>query len=119
MSRVDFLFFNLGWITHEIWVKQISKYIHQSFSPSYKAKFISVNFEKLSYEILTKVETKYRWVILKILMHKVAEMITQTNAYYAIVTGESIWQVSSQTFDKYVSYRQLYKFSNFKTINNF
>jgi len=30
-------------------------------------------------------------------MHKVAEMITQTNAYYAIVTGESIGQVSSQT----------------------
>lgn len=95
--RVDYLFFNLGWITHEIWVKQISKYIHQSFSPSYKAKFISVNFEKLSYEILTKIETKYRWVILKILMHKVAEMITQTNAYFGIVTGESIGQVSSQT----------------------
>lgn len=95
--RVDFLFFNLGWITHEIWVKQISKYIHQSFSASYKAKFISVNFEKLSYEIVTKIETKYRWVILKILMHKVAEMITQTNAYFGIVTGESIGQVSSQT----------------------
>lgn len=95
--RVDYLFFNLWWITHEIWVKQISKYIHQSFSPSYKAKFISVDFEKLSYEIVTKIETKYRWVILKILMHKVAEMITQTNAYYGIVTGESIGQVSSQT----------------------
>lgn len=95
--RVDFLFFNLGWVTHELGVKQISKYIHQSFSPSYKAKFISVDFEKLSYEIVTKIETKYRWVILKILMHKVAEMITQTNAYYWIVTGESIGQVSSQT----------------------
>lgn len=95
--RVDYLFFKLGWITHEIWVKQISKYLWQTFSPSYKAKFISVDFEKLSYEIVTKIETKYRWVILKILMHKVAEMITQTNAYYAIVTGESIGQVSSQT----------------------
>lgn len=95
--RVDYLFFKLGWITHEIWVKQISKYIWQTFSPSYKAKFISVDFEKLSYEIVTKIETKYRWVILKILMHKVAEMITQTNAYYWIVTGESIGQVSSQT----------------------
>jgi thiamine biosynthesis protein ThiI len=30
-------------------------------------------------------------------MHKVAEMITQTNAYFGIVTGESIGQVSSQT----------------------
>lgn len=95
--RVDYLFFNLWWVSHEIWVKQISKYLWQNFSSSYKAKFISVDFEKLTYEIATKIENKYKGIILKILMYKIAEMVANKWYHYAMVTWESIGQVSSQT----------------------
>lgn len=95
--KVDYLFFNLGWIAHEIWVKQITHYIWKTFSPSYKANFVTVDFEEVIKELLTNVNHKYRWVILKRLMFMVANKITEKYWYEAIITWEALGQVSSQT----------------------
>lgn len=95
--KVDYLFFNLWWISHEMWVKQISYYLWKNYSVSFEnSKFICVNFEELIKELLTKVNHKYRWILLKRYMLKVASMISENN-YYAIVKWDSLWQVSSQT----------------------
>jgi len=95
--KVDYLFFSLGGIAHEIWVKQITHYIWKTFSPGYKANFVTVDFAEVIGELLVNVNHRYRGVILKRLMLKVANKITEKYWYEAIITWEALGQVSSQT----------------------
>ena len=95
--KVDFLFFNLGWTAHELWVKQVSNYLWNNFSKGYKARFITIPFEEVVAELLTKVHSRYRAIILKRLFLMVADKLAQEHEYYAIVKWDSLWQVSSQT----------------------
>ena len=95
--EVDYLFFNLWWSAHELWVKQVSYYLWKKYSvPHKRARFITVNFEEIIKELIEKVNHKYRWIILKRFMLKVASKISE-NCYYALIKWDSLWQVSSQT----------------------
>lgn len=95
--EVDYLFFNLWWSAHEVWVKQVAYYLWRTFSvPHKRARFITVNFEELIAELLTKVNHRYRWILLKRFMLKVASIISEDH-YFALVKWDSLGQVSSQT----------------------
>lgn len=94
--EVNFLFFNLGWTAHELWVKQVASYLSNKFSKNYKAKFITINFEEIVKVLITKVNHKYRWIILKRLMLKCASEVWQ-KWHFALIKWDSLWQVSSQT----------------------
>lgn len=95
--EVDYLFFNLWWNAHELWVKQVSYYLWKTFSVPHKnARFITVNFEEIISELLTKVNHRFRWILLKRFMLKAASIISE-NHYLALVKWDSLWQVSSQT----------------------
>lgn len=94
--KTDFLFFNLWWDAHEIWVKQVAFYLWRKFSKPYNANFITLNFEEIIKDLLEKVDNKYRGVILKRLMLKMASRFEEA-WYYALVKWDSLWQVSSQT----------------------
>ena len=97
--EVDYLFFNLWGSAHELWVKQVSYYLWKTFSvPHKRARFLTVNFEEVIAELLTKVNHKFRWVILKRFMLKVASKISE-KYYFALVKWDSLWQVSSQTLE--------------------
>ena len=79
--EVDFLFFNLWWSAHELWVKQVSYYLWKTFSvPNKRARFISVPFEWVIKELLTKISHKYRGILLKRYMLKVASMVSKWNS---------------------------------------
>jgi len=93
---VDFLFFNLGGSAHELGVKQVANYLSNKFSKNYKARFVTINFEEIVRELTTKVNHKYRWIILKRLMLRCACQIWQ-KIYFALVKWDSLGQVSSQT----------------------
>ena len=95
--EVDYLFFNLWWNAHEVWVKQVSYYLWKTFSVAYKkARFITINFEEIIAELLTKVNHRFRWIILKRFMLKVASLISEEH-YLALIKWDSLGQVSSQT----------------------
>lgn len=94
--EVDFLFFNLGWYAHELGVKQVSYYLWKNFSKNYSSNFITINFEEIIKELLTKIDHKYRWIILKRIMLKCASAVWQ-KSHFALVKWDSLWQVSSQT----------------------
>jgi tRNA uracil 4-sulfurtransferase len=94
---VDYLFFNLWWSAHELGVKQVAYYLWSTFSVSYKrARFITVDFEEVIKELLVRVHHKFRGVVLKRYMLRVASMLARDH-YYALVKGDSLGQVSSQT----------------------
>jgi len=93
----DFLFFNLGGYDHKEGVKQVSKYIADKYSNGYVPNMIVVPFEKVMQELIEKTEERYRTIVLKRCMMRAAELLAKDFRYAAIITGESIAQVSSQT----------------------
>lgn len=97
--KVHYIFFNMGGLAHEIGVKQESYFIWDRFASSHRVKFITIPFEKIVGEILEKTHHGVRGVILKRMMVRVASKVAERLDCKAIITGESLGQVSSQTID--------------------
>lgn len=95
--KTHFIFFNLGGIAHEIGVKQVSFYLWNKFGASHRVKIISVPFDDVLTEIFRSTPETYMGVTLKRLMLMASEKIAREMDIDALVTGESIAQVSSQT----------------------
>jgi len=95
--KTHFVFFNLGGIAHEIGVKQVALYLWSKFGSSHKVKFISVPFDDVLTEIFRSTPPTYMGVTLKRLMLKASEKIADSMEIDALLTGESVAQVSSQT----------------------
>jgi thiazole biosynthesis/tRNA modification protein ThiI len=96
-SRVHYCFFNLGGAAHEIGVKQVSYYLWSKYGQSHRVKFISVPFEPVVGEILEKIDNGLMGVVLKRMMMRAASRVAERLGIEALVTGESVGQVSSQT----------------------
>jgi len=95
--KTHFIFFNLGGIAHEIGVKQVSYYLWNKFGASHRVKIISVPFDDVLTEIFRSTPETYMGVTLKRLMLMAAEKVAKEMEIDALVTGESVAQVSSQT----------------------
>ncbi len=95
--RTHFLFFNLGGREHEIAVKEVALYLWLKFGASHPVQFVTVPFEGVVAEILEKVENSQMGVVLKRMMLRAAERVARYLEVEALVTGESVAQVSSQT----------------------
>ncbi|SFV62663.1 Thiamine biosynthesis protein thiI [hydrothermal vent metagenome] len=95
--KTHFIFFNLGGMAHEIGVKQVALYLWSKFGSSHKVKFISVPFDDVIEEIFRSTPPTYMGVTLKRLMLIASEKVADAMEIDALVTGESVAQVSSQT----------------------
>lgn len=95
--QTHFLFFNLGGSAHEIGVKQVAHYLWETYAVSHGVKFVTVPFEGVVTEILEKVDNSQMGVILKRMMLRAGSHVAKELNIEALVTGESIAQVSSQT----------------------
>ncbi|WP_299775989.1 tRNA uracil 4-sulfurtransferase ThiI [uncultured Pseudoteredinibacter sp.] len=95
--RTHYCFFNLGGREHEIGVKEVSFYLWNKFGSSHKVRFVTVPFEEVVGEILKNVKNSHMGVILKRMMLRAAEQVADEMEIQALVTGESVAQVSSQT----------------------
>jgi thiamine biosynthesis protein ThiI len=96
-SRTHYCFFNLGGSAHEVGVKQISYFLWNKFGASHKVKFFAIDFEPVVAEILDNIENSHMGVVLKRMMVRAATKIAKRGKIQALVTGESLGQVSSQT----------------------
>ena len=96
-SRTHYCFFNLGGDQHEIGVKQVAYHLWQKYGESHKVKFISVPFDPVVTEILEKIDNGQMGVVLKRMMMRAAAKIARKMGVQALVTGEAMGQVSSQT----------------------
>ncbi|MDA3909470.1 MAG: tRNA 4-thiouridine(8) synthase ThiI [Sulfurimonas sp.] len=95
--KTHFVFFNLGGMAHEIGVKQVALYLWSKFGSSHRVKFISVPFDDVVTEIFRSTGPTYMGVTLKRLMLMASEKIADELEIDALLTGESVAQVSSQT----------------------
>lgn len=95
--QTHYCFFNLGGRAHELAVKELALFLWMKYHSSHRVKFISVPFEGVVEEILNKVHNSQMGVILKRMMLRAAEQVAKKLHIEALVTGESVAQVSSQT----------------------
>lgn len=95
--RTHFCFFNLGGREHELGVKEVAYYLWSKYGASSRVKFIAVPFENVVASILKDVDDSQMGVILKRMMLRVATQIAERLDAKALVTGEAVAQVSSQT----------------------
>ena len=92
-----FCFFNLGGRAHELGVKEVAYYLWRRYGASPRVLFVTVPFDRVVGEILEKVDNGYMGVVLKRMMIRAANRVAAAMEAGAIVTGESVAQVSSQT----------------------
>jgi thiamine biosynthesis protein ThiI len=95
--RTHFCFFNLGGREHELGVKEVAHFIWSKFGASSRVKFVAVPFENVVGEILKNVDDSQMGVILKRMMLRAATHVAEQLNASALVTGEALAQVSSQT----------------------
>src|SRR5690606_18336121 len=92
-----FCFFNLGGRAHELGVKEVAYYLWRRYGASHRVLFVTVPFDRVVGEILEKVDNGHMGVVLKRMMIRAANRVAAAMEAGAIVTGESVAQVSSQT----------------------
>ncbi|GLT15582.1 tRNA uracil 4-sulfurtransferase ThiI [Vibrio algivorus] len=96
-SKTHYCFFNLGGPAHEIGVKQVAHFLWKKYGSSAKVKFIAVDFEPVVAEILENVDDGQMGVVLKRMFMRAGGMVAEKFGIEALVTGEALGQVSSQT----------------------
>ena len=94
---VDHVFCNLGGASHELGALRVSKELADRWACGDRPRFHAIDFGPLLDELRGRTEQKYWQVLLKRQMVRAAEAVAFERRCAAIVTGEAIGQVSSQT----------------------
>ncbi|MBD1388810.1 tRNA 4-thiouridine(8) synthase ThiI [Neiella sp. HB171785] len=95
--RVHYCFFNLGGDAHEAGVREMAHLLWSQYGASHRVKFIAVPFDEVVGDILENVDNGHMGVILKRMMMRAAAQVADKVGIKALVTGEAVGQVSSQT----------------------
>jgi thiamine biosynthesis protein ThiI len=94
---LDYVFCNLGGEAYERSVVSVAKILADAWSFGDHPRIHVVDFERPVEELKRGTQPKYWQVVLKRLMYRTAEMIAGEMGGEAIITGEAVGQVSSQT----------------------
>lgn len=94
---LDYVFCNLGGDAYERAVVQVGKMLADAWSYGTRPRLHVVDFDAPVRSMKEHVKESYWQLVLKRLMYRAASLIGQESSALAIVTGESIGQVSSQT----------------------
>ena len=95
--NLDYVFCNLGGDAYERAVVQVGKIMADNWSYGTRPRLHVVDFAEPLDQLREKVTQRYWQVVLKRLMYRAASRIGEELRAQAIVTGEAIGQVSSQT----------------------
>ena len=94
---LDYVFCNLAGDAYERMVASITKVIADEHSWGDHPRLHVVDFAAVVDDLRAKVEPRYWQIVLKRQMYRAAERVAAEVGAEAIVTGEAIGQVSSQT----------------------
>jgi thiamine biosynthesis protein ThiI len=99
---LDYVFLNLGGQAHMAEMLPVTKVITDKWSYGDRPQLFAIDFESVLQELQRSTNKRYWQVILKRLMFKAADSVAHNNNQIALVTGEVIGQVSSQTLPNLV-----------------
>jgi thiamine biosynthesis protein ThiI len=95
--RLDYLFCNLGGRTHELGVLRVAKVLAERWSYGDFPHLHAIDFEAVAAEIRATTKPRYWQLILKRQMLRASEVVAAQCRAEALVTGDAVGQVSSQT----------------------
>lgn len=101
--EVDFIHFQLGGERHFNKVLRVAIELARNWCYGYKPKLFNIDFRPVAKAIRENVRRDYRIVILRRMMYRVASIVAEEINADALVTGESIGQVSSQTLKNLIA----------------
>ncbi len=102
-SPVDFLFLNIGGPEHERRAKQGASFLVEEWAGAAGGLLYTIDFSGVIRSIKERVERSYWNMALKRCFYLAAWEIAMRKNYPAVVTGESLGQVSSQTLANLVA----------------
>ena len=94
---LEHVFCNLGGAAHELGVLRVMKVVAERWSAGVRSRLHAVDFAAVAAELRERTEPRYWQVLLKRQMLRTAERVARERRALAIVTGEAVGQVSSQT----------------------
>jgi tRNA uracil 4-sulfurtransferase len=94
---LDYVFCNLGGDAYERAVVQVAKVLSDDWSYGTRPQLHAIDFGDVLRDLREKARQSYWQVVLKRLMYRAAAQVAAECNAEAIVTGEAIGQVSSQT----------------------
>jgi thiamine biosynthesis protein ThiI len=95
--KVDFIHFHSKPFTDDASIEKVEDMAAKLASWQGKSRIVLVPFGNLQKEIVTKVPAKYRVVLYRRFMMRIASLIANDLKAGALVTGEALGQVASQT----------------------
>ncbi|MBW2495280.1 MAG: tRNA 4-thiouridine(8) synthase ThiI [Deltaproteobacteria bacterium] len=95
--RIDYAFCNLGGETHQLGVLRVAKVLADRWSYGDQPRLHAIDFGALTEELRARTQTRYWQILLKRAMVRAAELLVRERRASAIITGEAVGQVSSQT----------------------
>lgn len=93
----DFVFCNLGGRQHQLETLAVAKVLADRWSYGMRPHLHAIDFDDVTRDLQANVTTRYWQIVLKRLMVRAAEAVAAERDAHAIVTGEAMGQVSSQT----------------------
>ena len=94
---LDYVFCNLGGASHLRGAARVAKVLADRWSYGESPRLHAIDFEPLAEAIRANTETRFWQVLLKRQMLRAAERVAAECQALAIVTGDAVGQVSSQT----------------------
>lgn len=96
-TEVDHLFCNLGGAAYRRMVVEVAKVLSDRWSFGLRPRLHVVEFGPVVERMRAAVDSSYLQVVLKRMMYRAGALVAAEVAASALVTGEAIGQVSSQT----------------------
>ena len=93
----ELLFFNLGGAAHLAEVVRVAKHLADRWSYGARPRLHAVDFEPVAEALRAHTARRYWQVLLKRSMLRAAEAVAEEIGAEALVTGDAVGQVSSQT----------------------
>lgn len=95
--EADYLFCNLGGAAYERMVLEVAKVLSDGWSFGTRPRIHVVDFGPVVERMRERVDPSYLQVVLKRMMYRAGDLVAGETGAEALVTGESVGQVSSQT----------------------
>ncbi|MEM2153390.1 MAG: tRNA uracil 4-sulfurtransferase ThiI [Nitrososphaeria archaeon] len=97
--NVVFVHFYNRIINSETAISKLERVVSVLTKFQLKSKLYIIPFEKLQMEVVKGVPSKYRMIIYRRAMDRVANVVAQIEGAKALITGDSLGQVASQTLE--------------------
>jgi len=98
-AHVNFIHFHNATINKGGVESKIKDLVKQLSHVQGKSKMFLVPFANLQREVIKQVPAEVRMIVYRRLMFKIAERVAKKNKFLALVTGDNLGQVASQTLE--------------------